>query len=130
MYFRKEEVLIKDRLILWPHAMAGLISNFMNHLVMYVTLWLLSVSIKASGSPLAQETTSGAFFIFGDSSVDPGNNNYIETIPENQANYKPYGQNGFFESPTGRFSDGRVIVDYIGNVFLFTNICKIIKLLE
>ncbi|PSR97855.1 GDSL esterase/lipase [Actinidia chinensis var. chinensis] len=93
--------------------MAGLISNFMNHLVMYVTLWLLSFSIKTSGSPLAQETTGSAFFIFGDSSVDPGNNNYIETIPENQANYKPYGQNGLFESPTGRFSDGRVIVDYI-----------------
>lgn len=57
---------------------------------------------------------SSAFFIFGDSSVDPGNNNYIQTIPDNQANYKPYGQNGFFKEPTGRFSDGRVIVDYIG----------------
>lgn len=56
---------------------------------------------------------SSAFFIFGDSSVDPGNNNYIQTIPDNQANYKPYGQNGFFEEPTGRFSDGRIIVDYL-----------------
>ncbi|PIN11590.1 hypothetical protein CDL12_15806 [Handroanthus impetiginosus] len=54
-----------------------------------------------------------AFFIFGDSTVDPGNNNYIETIPENQANYKPYGQNGFFKDPTGRFSDGRIIVDFL-----------------
>ncbi|KAL0410369.1 UNVERIFIED_CONTAM: GDSL lipase [Sesamum latifolium] len=54
-----------------------------------------------------------AFFIFGDSSVDPGNNNYIDTIPENRANHKPYGQNGFFKDPTGRFSDGRIIVDFI-----------------
>ncbi|KAG8376275.1 hypothetical protein BUALT_Bualt09G0046300 [Buddleja alternifolia] len=53
------------------------------------------------------------FFIFGDSTVDPGNNNYIETIPENQANHKPYGQNGFFKDPTGRFSDGRIIVDFL-----------------
>ncbi|THG22528.1 hypothetical protein TEA_025061 [Camellia sinensis var. sinensis] len=51
----------------------------------------------------------------GDSTVDPGNNNYIETVPENRANHKPYGQNGFFQQspPTGRFSDGRVIVDFI-----------------
>lgn len=55
-----------------------------------------------------------ALFIFGDSTVDPGNNNYIQTIAENQANYPPYGQNGFFKGPTGRFSDGRVIVDFIG----------------
>ncbi|XP_058078675.1 GDSL esterase/lipase 5-like [Magnolia sinica] len=53
------------------------------------------------------------FFIFGDSTVDPGNNNYIQTIQENRADYKPYGQNGFFEVPSGRFSDGRVIVDFI-----------------
>lgn len=58
--------------------------------------------------------SEAAFFIFGDSTVDPGNNNYINTIPENQANFKPYGQNGFFDKPTGRFSDGRVIVDFIG----------------
>ncbi|XP_028201670.1 GDSL esterase/lipase 5-like [Glycine soja] len=58
-------------------------------------------------------TTTKAFFIFGDSSVDSGNNNYINTIPENKADYKPYGQNGFFQKPTGRFSDGRVIVDFI-----------------
>ncbi|KAG4949512.1 hypothetical protein AAZX31_15G173500 [Glycine max] len=58
-------------------------------------------------------TTTKAFFILGDSTVDSGNNNYINTIPENKADYKPYGQNGFFQEPTGRFSDGRVIVDFI-----------------
>nr|POF03217.1 gdsl esterase/lipase 5 [Quercus suber] len=57
--------------------------------------------------------TATPFFIFGDSTVDPGNNNYINTISAYQANYKPYGHNGFFEEPTGRFSDGRVIVDFI-----------------
>ncbi|CAM8945343.1 unnamed protein product [Rhodiola kirilowii] len=54
-----------------------------------------------------------ALFIFGDSTVDPGNNNYITSTPENRANYKPYGQHGFFDAPTGRFSNGRVSVDFI-----------------
>ncbi|KAL1364015.1 hypothetical protein HN51_012174 [Arachis hypogaea] len=62
----------------------------------------------------SDDTTTKAFFIFGDSTVDSGNNNYIDTVPENRANYKPYGQNGYFKEPTGRFSDGRVIVDFIG----------------
>lgn len=87
-----------------PH-MASLISH-LDYFIICVTL-ALSISCKAYG------TTSSPFFIFGDSSVDPGNNNHINTIPEYQANYKPYGQNGFFEGPTGRFSDGRVIVDFI-----------------
>ena len=92
--------------------MASLISH-LDYFIICVTL-ALSISCKAYG------TTSSPFFIFGDSSVDPGNNNHINTIPEYQANYKPYGQNGFFEGPTGRFSDGRVIVDFIGNHLWFS----------
>ncbi|KAL6331163.1 hypothetical protein AAG906_009591 [Vitis piasezkii] len=89
--------------------MASLISEF--------GYWVTSIAIISSvfcagawGQP--SEKTS-AFFIFGDSTVDPGNNNYINTIPENRADYKPYGQNGFFDHPTGRFCEGRIIVDFI-----------------
>ncbi|CAK9159260.1 unnamed protein product [Ilex paraguariensis] len=88
-----------------------LIMSDFGFLLAYVTL-LLSVSLEASGGP-SEIKTGTAFFIFGDSSVDSGNNNYIDTIPENRGNYKPYAQNGFFKEPTGRFSDGRIIVDYI-----------------
>ncbi|PON62549.1 Lipase [Trema orientale] len=49
-------------------------------------------------------------FVFGDSIFDPGNNNYINTI--GKANYWPYGET-FFHPPTGRFSDGRIIPDFI-----------------
>lgn len=55
-----------------------------------------------------------ALFVFGDSLFDVGNNNYINTTTDNLANYSPYGET-FFKYPTGRFSDGRVIPDFIGN---------------
>ncbi|XP_027065772.2 GDSL esterase/lipase 5 [Coffea arabica] len=84
-------------------------SRFGTSSLIYASL-VLVLCFKASGGSAER---SSAFFIFGDSTVDPGNNNYIKTTPENQANYKPYGQNGFFKEPTGRFSDGRIIVDYI-----------------
>lgn len=79
------------------------------------TFVLLSVSFNKSYGQVVEKSS---FFIFGDSTVDAGNNNYINTIPENQANYKPYGLNGFFDNPTGRFSDGRIIVDFIGKKIL------------
>lgn len=53
-----------------------------------------------------------ALFVFGDSLFDPGNNNYINTTTEYQANWWPYGQS-FFKNPTGRISDGRLIPDFI-----------------
>lgn len=92
--------------------MAKLVS-LLDCLVVCAIGTLFAISYAASACSL---DTSSAFFIFGDSTVDPGNNNHIETIPENRADYKPYGQSGFFEEPTGRFSNGRVLVDFIGNL--------------
>lgn len=94
---------------------ALLILSQMENLVLIIAIISQSLAIccyAASGSPL--NTPASAFFIFGDSTVDPGNNNYMNTTSENKADYEPYGQNGFFGGPTGRFSDGRVIVDFIG----------------
>ncbi|XAR51290.1 hypothetical protein NMG60_11005884 [Bertholletia excelsa] len=53
-----------------------------------------------------------ALFIFGDSTVDAGNNNYINTTTSFQANFWPYGET-FFGFPTGRPSNGRLIPDFI-----------------
>ncbi|XP_023006840.1 GDSL esterase/lipase 2-like isoform X1 [Cucurbita maxima] len=52
------------------------------------------------------------FFLFGDSYVDAGNNNYINTTADFQANFPPYGKT-FFHLPTGRFTDGRTIPDFL-----------------
>lgn len=54
-----------------------------------------------------------ALFIFGDSFLDAGNNNYINTSTLDQANFWPYGET-YFRRPTGRFSDGRLVPDFIG----------------
>ncbi|CAK8563792.1 unnamed protein product [Lathyrus sativus] len=51
-----------------------------------------------------------ANFVFGDSLVDVGNNNYILSL--SKANFLPFGID--FGRPTGRFTNGRTIVDIIG----------------
>ncbi|TKY61147.1 GDSL esterase/lipase 1 [Spatholobus suberectus] len=61
---------------------------------------------------ICQPKEHAALFVFGDSLFDVGNNNYINTTADNQANYSPYGET-FFKYPTGRFSDGRVLPDFI-----------------
>nr|GEZ67189.1 lipase, GDSL [Tanacetum cinerariifolium] len=51
-------------------------------------------------------------FVFSDSLFDPGNNNYINTTAAFQANFTPYGES-YFYPPTGRFSNGRLMPDFI-----------------
>ena len=58
-----------------------------------------------------------ALFIFGDSVVDAGNNNYINTTTDFQVNFSPYGES-FFRYPTGRPSNGRLIPDFIGKIIV------------
>ncbi|XP_076914604.1 GDSL esterase/lipase 6-like [Bidens hawaiensis] len=50
-------------------------------------------------------------FVFGDSEVDPGNNKYVKNCTI-QANFRPYGSS-FFHYPTGRFTNGRTVADFI-----------------
>ncbi|XP_051151805.1 GDSL esterase/lipase At2g04570-like [Andrographis paniculata] len=49
--------------------------------------------------------------VFGDSSVDAGNNNQISTVLK--SNFRPYGRDFFGGRPTGRFSNGRIPPDFI-----------------
>jgi len=65
---------------------------------------------------VADEFGGGASFIFGDSLVDAGNNNYIPSL--SKANMSPNGID-FAASggmPTGRFTNGRTIADIIGEM--------------
>ncbi|CAL5085333.1 unnamed protein product [Urochloa decumbens] len=68
------------------------------------------------GAEVVDEFGGGASFIFGDSLVDSGNNNFIPSL--SRANMTPNGID-FAASggmPTGRFTNGRTIADIIGEM--------------
>ncbi|XP_074590268.1 GDSL esterase/lipase At2g04570-like [Curcuma longa] len=56
-----------------------------------------------------------ALIIFGDSSVDSGNNDYLSTIAK--SNFKPYGRDFKGGVATGRFSNGRLATDFLSQDF-------------
>ncbi|XP_062020718.1 GDSL esterase/lipase 1-like [Rosa rugosa] len=60
-------------------------------------------------------------FVFGDSPFDAGKNNYFNTTKTAQANYWPYGET-YFGYPTGRYTDGRQILDFILDKFAIDSI--------
>jgi hypothetical protein len=68
---------------------------------------------------IAANTTrkAPAILVFGDSIVDPGNNNAIFTMVK--CNLPPYGQNLPNHLATGRFSNGRIPSDIIGKMLLY-----------
>ncbi|RZC82023.1 hypothetical protein C5167_044592 [Papaver somniferum] len=51
-----------------------------------------------------------ALYVFGDSLVDSGNNNYLKTLAK--VNYTPYGID-FPNGASGRFTNGYTTVDYL-----------------
>ncbi|XP_021675814.2 GDSL esterase/lipase At5g33370-like isoform X2 [Hevea brasiliensis] len=66
--------------------------------------------VMALGS-VAPQAEARAFFVFGDSLVDNGNNNYLATTA--RADSPPYGIDFPTHRPTGRFSNGLNIPDFI-----------------
>eukprot|EP00253_Pinus_taeda_P022823 PITA_22823 len=72
-----------------------------------VCVWAIGDKITSSG---AQKVST--VLCFGDSYVDPGNNNHIPTLIK--SDFLPYGTNFVERYPTGRFSDGKILPDYLG----------------
>lgn len=56
-----------------------------------------------------------AIIVFGDSSVDAGNNDFIDTIAK--SNFEPYGRDFQGGKPTGRFCNGRIPTDFMSEAF-------------
>ncbi|KAL5988036.1 hypothetical protein ACLOJK_035799 [Asimina triloba] len=56
-----------------------------------------------------------AIIVFGDSSVDAGNNNGIKTFLK--SNFEPYGRDFEGGQPTGRFCNGKIATDFISEAF-------------
>ncbi|KAF8692708.1 hypothetical protein HU200_039543 [Digitaria exilis] len=76
-------------------------------LLLLVAHFSLSATIAAAGKV-------SAIIVFGDSTVDAGNNNFIPTIAK--GNFPPYGQD-LDGGATGRFSNGRLVTDFISEAF-------------
>ncbi|RXH67600.1 hypothetical protein DVH24_027747 [Malus domestica] len=68
---------------------------------------LLITTSQSHGMPIKHVP----LFILGDSIFDAGNNDYFNTT--SKANFFPYGETFFNHSSTGRFSNGRLIPDFI-----------------
>ncbi|KAG7012342.1 GDSL esterase/lipase, partial [Cucurbita argyrosperma subsp. argyrosperma] len=74
------------------------------------TLVLVLVLFERSKQMALAENGVPAIFVFGDSLVDVGNNNFLHSAA--RANFYPYGID-FRGGPTGRFSNGRTVIDMI-----------------
>ncbi|KAI9078859.1 hypothetical protein K1719_039200 [Acacia pycnantha] len=72
-------------------------------MILSVVMVMAMATSKAEGAR--------AFFVFGDSLVDNGNNNYLATTA--RADAPPYGIDYPTRRPTGRFSNGYNIPDFI-----------------
>ncbi|KAK4600252.1 hypothetical protein RGQ29_010069 [Quercus rubra] len=78
------------------------------NLILFVLFYDTMAVIK-----LPPNETYPAIFVFGDSTVDTGNNNNRIS----RANYRPYGNDFKGKVATGRFSNGKVPSDMIGVCF-------------
>ena len=77
------------------------------NLILFVLFYNTVAVIK-----LSPNETFPAIFVFGDSTVDTGNNN--NRVTPSKANYRPYGNDFKGKVATGRFSNGKVPSDMIG----------------
>jgi hypothetical protein len=78
----------------------------MAYIYFSIRLFLIQILI-----PVAKSNAKvPAVIVFGDSSVDSGNNNQIPTIAK--SNFEPYGRDFLGGRPTGRFSNGRISPDH------------------
>ncbi|KAK6259533.1 hypothetical protein SCA6_014007 [Theobroma cacao] len=77
-------------------------------------LWLLSLQLLVLAAKIRAKNIP-AIIVFGDSSVDAGNNNYIPTIV--RSNFEPYGRDFNGGRPTGRFSNGKIATDFVSEAF-------------
>lgn len=85
----------------------------------WILITILFVAMKTEiliQSQSQRQQQVPCLFFFGDSLVDNGNNNILKTFV--QANYPPNGIDYPGGIPTGRFSNGRNLADFLGNLLI------------
>eukprot|EP00257_Ricinus_communis_P018226 XP_015576884.1 GDSL esterase/lipase At5g45960 [Ricinus communis] len=94
------------------HFLLPLLLRLLLHVLVYFSIF--SAGNGALAHPRkASNNSVTAILVFGDSTVDPGNNNYVKTIFK--GNFPPYGQDFPDQVPTGRFTNGRLTTDFIAS---------------
>ncbi|XP_051230754.1 GDSL esterase/lipase At4g16230 [Lolium perenne] len=83
-------------------------SEMASHFTLLACLAVLFTSSCLAGADAVPPAT----FVFGDSLVDAGNNNYLVTL--SRANYPPNGIDFDGHLATGRYTNGRTIIDILG----------------
>jgi len=88
------------------------------------TIAMVMISTQAAGQPAAAPP---AIFVFGDGALDVGNNNDLtggEIGDPSRANHPYYGVDYPGGQPTGRFSNGYNIADFIGyTCIIYIHLC-------
>ncbi|XP_010243766.1 PREDICTED: GDSL esterase/lipase 6 isoform X2 [Nelumbo nucifera] len=74
-------------------------------------LLLISLIVLVPSVVCASSYKIPAIYTFGDSILDAGNNRFNKNCSA-QADFPPYGSS-FFHQPTGRFTNGRTVVDFL-----------------
>ncbi|XP_058764428.1 GDSL esterase/lipase At5g22810-like [Vicia villosa] len=87
--------------------------NYLSSLFTSLVLFIVLLYV-VKGKPLVP-----ALFIFGDSLVDVGNNNNLPTAIK--ANFLPYGRDFVNHYPSGRFSNGKLTIDFASELFGFNS---------
>ncbi|GAV56710.1 Lipase_GDSL domain-containing protein [Cephalotus follicularis] len=77
----------------------------------FVLLVILSTTQAATKVLLPCNETISALIVFGDSILDTGNNNNLNSLAK--SNFPPYGRDFKGGIPTGRFSNGKVPSDFL-----------------
>ncbi|KAL8259445.1 hypothetical protein R6Q59_027398 [Mikania micrantha] len=97
------------------HANIMMMSSTLTTYGTIVVLLVLLIIVPSQQHSLSNGKNSliSAVFVFGDSTVDPGNNNYLPTVA--RGNFPPYGKDFKNHTPTGRFTNGRLVTDFIAS---------------
>ncbi|KAI3680764.1 hypothetical protein L6452_35540 [Arctium lappa] len=97
-------------------------------MLMFHTSHVITCNARAMGIAqklrvVASKYNVTCILVFGDSSVDPGNNN---DLPDtwHKGNFLPYGLDFGHSIPTGRFTNGRLSTDFIAAGLGYKKIIK------
>jgi hypothetical protein len=89
-------------------------ASFTNFVIFVHISLIFFNACNAVARPITTSSKFPAILIFGDSAVDTGNNNYLETLFK--ANHSPYGNEFPGHIPTGRFSNGKLVPDIVASM--------------